>query len=173
MTRKEILRLMPRDSKDLDGAQRIIALGHPVIGPALDDIVHCMRVADSIVADAFADFVGTVGAAAAPAIAKELLPNENLWIRDRVLLKILPKWSTEDVMQLRDTLMTIASLQPDPYDNDIRCIQILTDRRLVDTSWLQDLIESKTRWWQRRCLLITKAKEGILRAEQFVDDNPT
>jgi hypothetical protein len=163
MTRKELLRLMPKNGDDLEGANLIIALGYPSVDPVLHDIVYCLRIAESSVADAFATFVATIGESAVTAIGHEL-GKENCWLRHRVFNMILPKWPDEAVLKLRNILTMIAT-QPDSYDNDIRSLEILAERRLAEIQWLQDWLDFKLERWKERNRLLTKAQDLITKCQ--------
>ena len=162
MTRKELIRLLPRDGTDLDGAKEFVALGYPMVGPALPEIMRFLRLADSPVADAFAEFVAGMGEVALPALAKALGP-ENCWLRHRVFCKILPCWPDASLGKLRDVLALIAT-QPDAYDNDVRCIELLLQRGLADISWLQDWLNFKRERWKEREQLLRRVEAAINKA---------
>ncbi len=159
MTRKELIRLLPRDGTDLDAAKEVIALGYPVIGPALPEIMRFLRLADSPVADAFTEFVAEIGEAAIPAMAKAL-GRENCWLRHRVFCKILPRWPDASLGKLRNVLTLIAT-QPDAYDNDVRCIELLALRGLADPQWLRDWLNFKRARWEERKVLLHRAEKAI------------
>lgn len=159
MTRKELIRLLPQDGTDLDAAKEIIALGYPMVDPVLPDIVRFLRLADSQVADAFADFLTSIGEAALPAIAKAL-GKENCWLRHRVFCTILPRWPNASLAKLRDVLALIAT-QPDAYDNDVRCVELLAMRGLADPQWLREWLGFKRVRWEERMELLNRAAEAI------------
>lgn len=83
MTRKELLRLMPKNATDIEGANRIIELGYPVIEPVHTDMIYSMRVADSPVGDAFSAYFAQVGASAAPAVAERSKGQTNCFVSQR------------------------------------------------------------------------------------------
>lgn len=163
MTRKELIRLLPRDGTDLDAAKEFIALGYPMVDPALPEIMRFLRLADSSVADAFAEFVAGIGEAALPAIAKAL-GRENCWLRHRVFCKILPRWPDASLGKLRNVLTLIAT-QPDAYDNDVRCMELLAMRGLTDPQWLQGWLNFKRVRWEERKELLHRAAEAIDKAK--------
>ncbi len=68
LSRKELIRMMPSNGDDLEGAGRIVELGYPAVKPIMRDMVGWMRVAESPVADTFAAFFGRLGEPAVPAI---------------------------------------------------------------------------------------------------------
>lgn len=138
MTRKELLRLMPRNSGDLEAAKRIVALGWPDIEPILSDIAHCLRFTESPVADTFADFLATIGEPAVQTVAFEL-QRPNIYGRHRILTSIIPRWSDVDISQMLYVLTTIAT-DPDAWDNDLRAIEVLAKRKMVEPQWLRA-------WW--------------------------
>jgi len=162
MTRKELIRLLPRDGTDLDAAKKFMALGYPLVDPALPEIMRFLRLGDSPVADAFAEFVAEIGEAARPAIAKAL-GRENCWLRHRVFCKILPHWPDASLDKLHNVLMMIAT-QPDAYDNDVRCVELLAQRGLAEISWLQDWLKFKRERWKKREQLLRRAEAAINKA---------
>lgn len=164
MTRKELIRLLPRDGTDLDGAKKFIALGYPMVDPALPEIMRFLRLADSPVADAFTEFVAEIGEAALPTLAKAL-GRENCWLRHRVFCKILPHWSDASLGKLRDVLALIAT-QPDAYDNDVRCVELLAMRGLADPQWLRDWLNFKRARWEERKELLHRAAEALDKAKR-------
>lgn len=163
MTRKELIRLLPRDGTDLDAARKFMTLGHPLVDPALPEVMRFLRLADSPVADAFTEFVAEIGEAALPAIAKAL-GRENCWLRHRVFCKILPRWPDASIGKLRNILTLIAT-QPDAYDNDVRCVELLAKRGLADPQWLQDWLNFKQARWAERNELLHSAAEAIDKAK--------
>jgi hypothetical protein len=141
MTRKEILRLMPANAEDIEGAIRIVELGYPIIAPVFSDMVSCMRVAESPVADTFADFFGRLGSPALEAIGAGL-GKENCWLRHRIFTRVLPLWPSDSVAALANILTMIAA-QPDAYDNDLRCIVLLAKNHLADKHSFSDWVVFK------------------------------
>src|ERR1041384_7373535 len=95
MNRRELMRLMPRDGQDVAAAQHIVDLGYPAVAPVLPDIVRWLRVAESRVADMFADLLAVLGAPAAEAVAWGGLNPDNCWARHRILCRVLPRWPDE------------------------------------------------------------------------------
>ena len=140
-TRKELLRLMPKNAEDLEGANRITELGYPVVEPVHTDMIYAMRVADSPVGDAFAAYFSEVGDSASAAVA-EGLNRENCWLRHRLFTKVFPAWSDTALAGLRN-ILTMVATQPDAYDNDVRCVGLLAERGLADTNWLAEWLEFK------------------------------
>ena len=163
MTRRELIRLLPRNGDDLEAAKRIMALGHPMVVPALTEIVQFMRVAESKVADAFADFIATIEDSAVSTLGQEL-GRENCWLRHRVFCIILPRWKLESLLRLRNVLTMIAT-QPDAYDNDLRCVELLAAKGLADLKWLQDWVELKDQRWQERNRHLASAMDTIRKAQ--------
>ena len=170
MTRKELLLLMPKNAADVEGANRIIGLGYPVIEPVHRDMVYCMRVADSPVADAFAAYFAEVGESASPAIA-EGLHRENCWLRNRLFTKVFPAWTDAALAGLRN-ILTMVATHPDAYDNDIRCVGLLAERGLADPAWLADWLEfKKDRMSERDQLIkIVSAKIEVAQSGRGLPD---
>lgn len=158
MTRKELMRMMPKNAHDIVAAECIIAIGHPAIALVMRDMVNTMRVAESPVADAFAAYFGQLGQAAVQPIGQGLM-KENCWLRHRIFTIVLPQWPKEVVVQLRD-ILTMVATHPDAYDNDLRCVQLLIRHRLADPTWLGQWIAFKReRWNARNELLLTVEQE--------------
>jgi hypothetical protein len=158
MTRKELMRMMPKNADDIAAAECIIAIGHPAIAPVMRDMVDTMRVAQSPVADAFAAYLGRLGQAAVQPIGQGLM-KENCWLRHRIFTIVLPQWPKDVVAQLRN-LLTMVATHPDAYDNDLLCVQLLIHHRLADLTWLEDwLIFKRERWTARNELLLTIEQE--------------
>lgn len=141
MTRKELMRIMPEKADDLSAAKAVVQLGYPVVAPVMPDMVRWLRVAESPVAEVFAQFFADVGAPALQVIAKALMC-ENCWLRHRVFSQILPNWSPELIRQLTNVLNMIAT-QPDAYNNDLRSMAVLASHRLVDCDWLKKWLDFK------------------------------
>jgi hypothetical protein len=160
MNRRELLRLMPRDGQDLAGAERIAALGFPAIAPVLCDIVRWLRVSHSPVADAFADLLAGLGAPAAEAIAWRGLHPDNCWARHRILCRVLPHWPDEALRAITFMLTTTAT-QPDAYDNDLRAVELLAARGLVEPGWLAGWITFKQERLDARLALLARAKQAV------------
>jgi hypothetical protein len=159
MTRKELMRVMPANGDDLPAANRIVETGHPTVVPVMRDMVRWMRVAQSPVADTFAQFFGALGAPAVNVIAEGLL-RENCWLRHRVFSQILPKWPPEVIRQLTNVLTVIAT-QPDAYDNDLRSVAVLTKYRLADPEWLKEWITFKKEGMAARHQLLLEVEEQL------------
>lgn len=170
MDRKELLRLMPRDASDMEGARRIVDLGYPAVEPVHRDMIQAMRVAESPVADAFADYFADVGASAAPAVA-EGLHRENCWLRHRLFTRVLPSWSDSALSGLRN-ILTMVATQPDAYDNDLRCVGLLAERGLVDPDWLGQWLEFKHDRMEERDRLINRVSDVVKQAQQVGAGNP-
>jgi hypothetical protein len=163
MNRRELMRLMPRNGNDVDGAEHILALGYPAIAPVLPDIVRWLRVAESPVADAFADLLADLGDPAIEAVAWHGLRPDNCWARHRILCRVLPRWSDSALQRITFMLSTTAT-QPDAYDNDLRAIEILADRGLADPKWLAGWLEFKQGRLDARVALLARAKHAVDRA---------
>lgn len=102
---------MPVNGDDLPAATALVELGVPAMAPILRDMVRWMRLAESPVADAFADYFAKVGAPALDVVAEGLM-RENGWFRHRAFSRILPHSPPELIGRLRDVLSFIAT-QPD------------------------------------------------------------
>ncbi len=153
---------MPRNAADTEGAAKIIAMGYPMIEPIHRDMVLCMRVADSLVGNAFAAYFADTGGAAAPAIS-EGLQRENCWLRHRFFTIVLPAWSDHDLAGIAN-MLTMVATQPDAFNNDIRCVGLLAERGLADPSWLSDWIGFKRERMRERAQLIEKVSDVINKA---------
>lgn len=164
MGRKELLRLMPRNASDMEGARRIVDLGYPAVEPVHRDMIQAMRVAESPVADAFAAYFAEVGASAASAVA-EGLHRENCWLRHRLFTQVLPSWPDAALAGLRNILTTVAT-QPDAYDNDLRCAGLLAERGLADLDWLAQWLEFKQERMKERDHLIKHVSDVITQAQR-------
>jgi hypothetical protein len=171
MTRKELLLLMPKNAADIEGANQIIELGYPIIVPVHKDMVYSMRVAESPVADAFADYFAEVGESASSAIA-EGLHRENCWLRHRLFTRVFPAWPDAALAGLRN-ILTMVVTHPDAYDNDVRCVGLLAERGLADPSWLADWLEFKKERMSERDRLIKIVSAKIEEAQQAMDGTPT
>jgi hypothetical protein len=159
MTRKELTRMMPTNGDDLSSATRIVELGYPTVGPVLPDMVRWMRVAESTVADRFAQFLAELGDPAVEAIC-EGLQRENCWLRHRVFVQVLPRWQPETIKRLANVLAIVAT-QPDAYDNDLRSISILTKHQLVESEWLRSWVSFKRERLTERLDLIQQVEEEL------------
>jgi hypothetical protein len=147
------MRIMPVNGDDLAAAERIVEIGFPIVAPIMRDMVRWMRVANSPVADAFAAFFGRLGHSAVGAIGEGLMW-ENCWLRHRIFTQILPQWPPDAVGQLTNILTAVAT-QPDAYDNDLLCMEVLAQYRLTDLQWLaQWLAFKKERWAVRNDFLL-------------------
>lgn len=164
MNRKELMSIMPKNAADLPAAMRIIELNYPTVGPVMRDMVQCMRVAESPVADAFAKFFGRLGAPAISVIATGLRKN-NCWLRHRILTEIISQWPLDVVKQLSLDLTMLAT-QPDAYDNDLRCIALLAKFQLAETKWLQEWISFKKDRIADRNKLLVEAEKTIKSFQQ-------
>jgi hypothetical protein len=158
MTRKELLRLMPANGEDMQAAKRILELGHPAIVPILRDLVDLMRVADSPMADAFAEFFGRLGRPGLQEIQKGL-EKDNCWLRHRIFKLVLPAWPSDVVRELT-SILTLIATHPDAYDNDLRSLALLKKYNLADAAWLSGWIEFKKERIADRNRLMRQLEEG-------------
>ena len=158
------MQMMPANGDDLAAAERIVEIGYPAVTPVMRDMVNWMRVAKSPVADAFAAFFGRLGPSAVGAINQGLM-RENCWMRHRIFTQILPQWPPDAVRQLTSTL-TIVATQPDAYDNDIRCVEILAQHRLTDLKWLVQWLTFKKERWTVRNDLLLRVEETLKSVQQ-------
>jgi hypothetical protein len=163
MTRKEIMRVMPTNADDVGAARAVVQMGHPAVAPVLREMLRCMRVAQSPVADVFAAFFGELGEAAVPVIAEGLM-RENCWLRHQIFTRVLPAWSPGAIRQLVN-ILTVVATQPDAYDNDLRSVAVLTQYRLADSEWLMKWIAFKKERLDVRGKLLTE-REAELRDVQ-------
>ena len=174
MYRAELMSMMPATADDLPAAKRVVELGYPAVAPVMRDMVRWMRVAESPVADAFADFFASVGAPAAGVIA-EGLRRDNCWLKHRILTVVLPAWPADAVQQLSCDL-SIAATHPDAYDNDLHCVAILARHGLVDLKWLRGWVTFKKERWAVRNALLTEVEEQLRKAQSDggnkSDENP-
>ena len=129
------------------------------VAPVMGDMVRWMRVAQSPVADIFAEFFGDLGAPAMNVIL-EALERENCWLRHKVFCQILPKWPPHLIQQLTTVLAMLAT-QPDAYDNDLRSVSILTKYRLADPEWLKQWITFKKERMAARNDLLLEVEEQL------------
>lgn len=157
------MRLMPRDGQDIAGAKRIAALGFPAIAAVLSDIVRWLRVAESPVADAFADLLAGLGAPAVDAVAWRGLHPDNCWARHRILCRVLPRWPDEALRAITFMLTTTAT-QPDAHDNDLRAVEILAVRGLAEPEWLAGWLAFKQERLDARTTLLARARQAVDRA---------
>jgi len=158
---------MPKNATDIEGANRIIELGYPVIEPVHTDMIYSMRVADSPVGDAFSAYFAQVGASAAPAVA-EGLQRENCWLRHRLFTKVFPAWSDTALAGLRN-ILTMVATHPDANDNDVRCVGLLAERGLADPNWLAEWLEFKKDRMVERDQLVQAVSKIIKEAQQGAD----
>ncbi len=150
---------MPANARDVAAAGSIVALGFPAVGPVLRDMVQSMRVADSPVADLFADFLARLGAPAVPEIAQGL-HRENIWLRHRIFTRILPHWPAEILAPLKTELSCIAT-QPDAYDNDLLCMELLLKHHLAERDWLAQWLEFKKERGAVRAALLRRVEAAL------------
>lgn len=166
MTRKELMRIMPANAADLAAAERMIEMGYPAVTPVMRDMVNLMRVAVSPVADAFAVFFGRLGESAVDAIDQGLM-HGNCWLRHRIFTQVFPLWPPNVIRQLTNTLKLVAT-QPDAYDNDLLCVDLLIQQRLADPQWLGQWIEFKKERWAVRNELMVKVEARLKSVPQDV-----
>lgn len=164
MTRKELMRMMPKNADDIAAAEFIMALGYPAIAPVIRDMVKTMRIAKSPVADAFAAYFGRLGQAAVEPIGQGLM-KDNCCLRYRIFTIVLPQWPKELVVQLKD-ILTMVATHPDVYDNDLRCVQLLIRYRLADPTWLGNWIAFKREQWTARNELLLTIEQELKSAQQ-------
>ncbi len=159
MTRKDLMKIMPANGDDLAAAQRIVELGFPTVCPVMRDMVNWLRVADAPVADTFAGFFAKIGQPAVGVIG-DGLRRENCWLRHRIFTQVLPKWPLDAIRQLTD-ILTMVATQPDAYDNDIRCVDLLAEHRLAELKWLEQWLVFKRDRWNSRNGLLQVAEERL------------
>ena len=153
------MRMMPVDAHDIAGAERVIEIGYPEIGPVMRDMVNTMRVGESPVADAFAAYFGQLGEGAVDAIGQGLM-RENCSLRHRVFTMVLPHWPPEAVRRLTVVLGMVMS-QPDAWDNDLLCMEILARNRMIDLKGIGEWLSFKKRRWALRGELLRKVEETL------------
>jgi hypothetical protein len=164
MNRKELMRLMPANANDIAGAERIIQIGYPEIAPVMRDMVNEMRVAESPVADAFAAYFARLGQPAVYAIGQGLM-RENCWLRHRIFTTVLPQWAVDVVRQLTNVLTMVAT-QPDAYDNDLLCVQLLIRHHLAVPGWLGHWLDFKRERWDDRNKLLLEVERELKNVQQ-------
>lgn len=150
---------MPVNKDDLAAARHIVELGYPTLDPVMRDMVRSMRVAESPVADAFAEFFSDLGAPAVPVIRAGLL-QENCWLGHRIFTRVLPRWPAEAILELRSALTTIAT-RPDAYNNDLRSIAVLARHQLTTAQWLIDWLEFKKQGMLTRSTLLSQVEAEV------------
>lgn len=119
--------------------------------------------AESPVADAFADFLAGLGAPAAEAIAWRGLHPDNCWARHRILCRVLPRWP-DDALRAISFMLTTTATPPDAYDNDLRAVEILANRGLADPEWLAGWLTFKQERLDARVALLARAKQAVDRS---------
>ncbi|HSH93718.1 MAG TPA: hypothetical protein VK968_06205, partial [Roseimicrobium sp.] len=139
--------------------------------PIHRDMIQAMRVAESPVADMFADYFAGVGGVSSLAVV-EGLNLENCWLRHRLFTRVLPSWPNLDLSTLRNTLTMVAT-QPDAYDNDVRCVCLLAERGLADLDWLAQWLDFKRERMVERDKLVNRAATIIEGAQQAGAQNPS
>lgn len=157
MTRKELIRLMPEDAHDEQGAKKVIAAGYPAIAPIMRDLINLMPVAESPAADRIAEYFGTIGSRVAKDIAKGL-SKQNCWLRHRILTKTISRWPSDAIRQLIAPLSCIAT-QPDAYNNDILALSIVREFKLADEQWIKQCVSFKRSAWAQRSTLLKKLEK--------------
>lgn len=162
MDRKELLRLMPRNGCDTEAAQLVVGIGYPALEPIHRDMIQAMGVAESPVADIFADYFAAVGGSSVQAVA-EGLNRENCWLRHRLFTRVFPHWSDVDLAALQNVLTMVAT-HPDAYDNDVRCVCLLAERGLADLDWLAQWLDFKRERMAERDKLVHQAATIIGKA---------
>lgn len=170
MDRKELLQLMPRNASDTEAARFVVGLGYPAVAPIHRDMIQMMRVAESPVADIFADYFAKIGGPSAPAVA-EGLNRENCWLRHRIFTRVLPSWSDLDLSSLRN-ILTMVATHPDAYDNDVRCVCLLAERGLADLDWLAQWLAFKRERMAESDKLVNRAATIIKQVQQGAAGQP-
>lgn len=160
LSRRELVRLMPRTGKDHDDAIRIVQLGYPRVEPVLPDMVRWLRVPDAPVSDVFADFLAQLGDPAADVVAWRGLHPENVWARHRILCDVLPRWPLSALRRVAFMLTTTAT-QPDAYDNDLVAVELLAKHGLAELDWLADWVTFKDEMHAKRTARLRHARQAV------------
>lgn len=141
MTRKELLDLMPKNSDDSEAAKAIVQLGYPMVNPVLRDMLLCLKVHNSPVADIFALFFAQISPQPVDLIAKHIGSSSGQ-LRNRILVDILPSWPKEAVLALSFNLTMLAT-HADLWNNDIECFRLVVKHALAEASWVKQWIQSR------------------------------
>jgi len=132
---------MPKNSDDSEAAKAIVQLGYPMVNPVLRDMLLCLKVHNSPVADIFAVFFARLSPQPVDLIAKHIGSSSGT-LRHRILVDILPSWPKEAVLALRINLTTLAT-DADMWNNDIECFRLVVKHSLAETKWVKQWIDAR------------------------------
>ena len=135
MNRIELLSLMPKNKSDAESALYVVKIGYPVVAPVLRDMLLWLRTTDSEVADVFCRFFAELEPRPVDLISKHI-GTTNSFLRNRILVGILPHWQKEAIIPLKLNL-TILATHPDCHNNDIECFKLIVKHSLTEKEWVR------------------------------------
>lgn len=130
---------MPKDKSDFSAARAIVSLGYPTVAPIMRDMLLCLRVCDSTVADIFAKFFAEVTPQPVELIAKHIGTRSET-LRNRILVDVLPSWPHEAIQALSMNLTTLAT-HPDISNNDLECFRLILKHELAEKKWVRQWLK--------------------------------
>ncbi|UCE03873.1 MAG: DUF5071 domain-containing protein [Candidatus Latescibacterota bacterium] len=68
-----------RDKHDVESARKLVALGYPVVAPALSDMMEWIQDMNWPVAKVLAPFLAALGEAVVPEVRRVLASDDHLW----------------------------------------------------------------------------------------------
>ena len=142
MDRSQLLRLMPRDKKDVEGARKIVDLGLPAAAPVLPDMIRCLRVHGSEVASEFAALLANQPEHCWQHINRELTFGRDDDIKYVIVASIIAKWPVDWLGKIAGSLQ-MALTHTSFHETDLLCIDLLERHALCDRSWLKSWLDFK------------------------------
>ncbi|OGV49556.1 MAG: hypothetical protein A2017_16360 [Lentisphaerae bacterium GWF2_44_16] len=173
--------MIPRDRDDVTAANELLELGFPEIAPILREMLYCLRVSKSPVADIFCNFFAILGSSdkskltipvqqgrrrladcsVVDAIASALsCHNTQESIRNRIVTDILPYWTKENIVPLTSNLSMIATW-PDCLNSDLLSLKLLLRHNLVDMNWIRQWLQFKIDHLKKRGELIAEIQSEL------------
>lgn len=144
MDRSQLLRLMPRDKNDVDGARTIVDIGLPAAAPILPDIIRQLRVHDSVVAQLFAALLANQPEHCWQHINHELHFGRDDGTKHVIVALIIPQWPLAWLAKVASGLQTTLT-HTNFFDTDLRCIDLLERHALCERAWLKSWLDFKSR----------------------------
>jgi hypothetical protein len=156
MRRSELLALMPKQKDDTQAAYALVRLGGVAVAPVLRDMLLCLRVNDSPVADIFARFFAELLPRPVELIARHIGTRQG-FLRERILVDILGEWPREAILSLAPRLLMLAT-DPGLMNTDVECFRLIVRHELADREWIRE-------WTAFR------EEQALERARQFEEVN--
>ncbi|HEY6545107.1 MAG TPA: hypothetical protein VIZ64_09445 [Dokdonella sp.] len=142
MDRAQLLRLMPRDKDDADGARAIVEIGLPAAAPVLCEIIQLLRTHDSVVATEFARLLAVHPGPSWSEVASELQLGRNDAIKHALVASVVCRWPAEWVAKVAPALQIVAT-HAGFFETDLLCIDLLERHALADRAGLRDWLAFK------------------------------